>query len=101
MGMKGIEQAFWKEYVWRLFGGESSLKVVCTVRTVQAFLPRADPGASWPKRPSSAPTSKSKKLPRVRDGPYPSQIKTSADVPGAKGQIITPSPNIRIAGVTL
>ena len=28
---------------------------------------------------------KSKKSPRLREGPYPSQMKTSADVPGAKG----------------
>ena len=49
--------------------------------------------------PSWPPTSKSKKSPRVREGPYPSQIKTSADVPGAKGQIHIMLPNISTATV--
>ena len=51
------------------------------------------------RTPSWPPTSKSKKSPRVREGPYPSQIKTSADVPGAKGQIHTMLPNISTATV--
>ena len=40
-----------------------------------------------------------KKSPRVREGPYPSQINTSADVPGAKGQIHIMLPNISTATV--
>ena len=49
--------------------------------------------------PSWPPTSKSRKSPWVRDGP--SQMGTSADVLGAKGQIHTMSPNISTATMTL
>ena len=51
------------------------------------------------EEPSWPPTSKSKKSPRVREGPYPCQIKKSADVPGAKGQIHIKLPNISTARV--
>ena len=47
------------------------------------------------------PISKSKKLPRVRGGSYPFQMRIAADVLEAKGQIHTTLPNIPTATIIL
>ena len=48
-----------------------------------------------------APNFEIKEITSGTKSPYPSQIKTSADVPGAKGQIHIMLPNISTAIVTL